>query len=97
MENKTCYVIKVNLGVSDINTGEEGVKGHQNKQNSILPFSDIDDCENVTCLNNATCQDYVDSFQCLCQFGFTGVYCDTCTYNYLYYISSRVKSWKFPV
>ncbi|GFX94272.1 sushi, von Willebrand factor type A, EGF and pentraxin domain-containing protein 1 [Trichonephila clavipes] len=38
---------------------------------------DVDDCENVTCLNNGRCVDEIASFKCLCQEGFAGSLCET--------------------
>ena len=40
-------------------------------------FLDIDDCVNVTCHNNGSCDDGVNSYLCLCQKGFTGKHCKT--------------------
>ena len=33
---------------------------------------DIDECESVPCMNNATCLDILNSFLCICLDGFTG-------------------------
>ena len=40
-------------------------------------FSDIDECEENNCMNYATCRDGVNSYDCLCQPGFTGNLCET--------------------
>ena len=40
-------------------------------------FSDIDECEGNSCMNNATCRDGVNSYECLCIPGFTGTLCET--------------------
>ena len=40
-------------------------------------LSDINDCEKNGCMNNATCQDGVNSYDCLCRPGFTGDMCET--------------------
>lgn len=37
----------------------------------------INDCENVTCKNNGSCVDGIDSFMCACYFGYTGLFCET--------------------
>ena len=33
---------------------------------------DIDECESIPCMNNATCLDILNGFLCLCLDGFTG-------------------------
>ncbi|GFT70691.1 sushi, von Willebrand factor type A, EGF and pentraxin domain-containing protein 1 [Nephila pilipes] len=38
---------------------------------------DVDDCENITCLNNGRCVDEVASFKCFCKDGFKGLMCET--------------------
>ena len=43
----------------------------------IISFSDIDECEENDCKNNATCRDGVNSYNCLCLPGFTGNVCQT--------------------
>ena len=40
-------------------------------------FSEIDECESSPCLNEATCVDLVDSFECQCVAGFAGTTCET--------------------
>ena len=39
--------------------------------------SDINDCANNSCLNNATCIDRINGYTCNCSIGFTGVFCET--------------------
>uniref|UniRef100_A0A3Q2D6K0 Protein crumbs homolog 1-like n=1 Tax=Cyprinodon variegatus TaxID=28743 RepID=A0A3Q2D6K0_CYPVA len=36
----------------------------------------IDECESAPCLHGGSCQDLVNSFQCVCPGGFTGVFCE---------------------
>jgi len=45
-------------------------------------ISDIDDCANVTCLNNGSCKDGIASFKCNCPTAFVGDYCETGKPNY---------------
>ena len=40
-------------------------------------LSDIDDCISVTCNNGGTCEDGIQSFTCVCPYGYTGKFCDT--------------------
>ena len=40
-------------------------------------LSDIDDCISVTCNNGGTCEDGINSFTCVCSYGYTGKFCDT--------------------
>ena len=37
----------------------------------------IDDCLGHSCMNNATCIDGINSYECSCATGFTGYYCET--------------------
>ena len=46
-------------------------------------FPDINDCEKNGCMNNATCQDGVNSYDCLCRPGFTGDMCETSKIIYI--------------
>ena len=57
---------------------------HSTMQVSLVAFtfcawllSDIDDCISVTCNNGGTCQDGINSFTCVCSYGYTGKFCDT--------------------
>ena len=34
-------------------------------------------CEDVECLNGANCTDEDGGFDCLCDFGYTGLYCES--------------------
>ena len=42
--------------------------------------TDIDDCANVTCQNNATCQDLVNDYMCACDISHTGRHCESSKY-----------------
>ena len=44
---------------------------------AILAVSDINDCVNNSCLNNATCIDQINGYTCNCSIGFTGAFCET--------------------
>ena len=39
-------------------------------------FSDINDCKNKPCMNQGTCIDNVNDFQCICGEGWEGRYCN---------------------
>ena len=43
----------------------------------VTLFSDIDDCGNVTCLNNGTCRDGINTAHCECRPGYKGDFCQT--------------------
>ena len=51
-----------------------------------MPISivDIDECEAAECQNGAACTHGVNSYECTCEAGYEGVYCETskyvCTY-----------------
>ena len=38
--------------------------------------TNINDCEFSMCKNNATCEDRVASYDCVCPHGFSGPYCE---------------------
>ena len=40
-------------------------------------LTDIDDCENVVCLNEGTCVDRLGSYVCICKKGFSGQHCES--------------------
>ena len=44
---------------------------------SWLILDAVDECVNVVCLNEGTCQSSVNMFQCNCAAGWTGEYCGT--------------------
>lgn len=50
--------------------------------NKILLFLDINDCISSPCKNGGTCVDGVNSFQCFCQEGWEGKYCQISKCNY---------------
>ena len=37
---------------------------------------EIDECESFPCVNGGSCLDQIDSYQCQCRDGFTGVNCE---------------------
>ena len=45
----------------------------------LIPIvsTDINECDVAMCLNGATCEDVINSYNCLCQTGFTGNMCET--------------------
>ena len=54
----------------------------------------IDECENNTCQNNATCVDGINNFTCSCQPGFSGRFCeiniDECEVNLFYLVVTEI-------
>ena len=38
---------------------------------------DINGCESNPCENDGTCTDMEDGYECECESGFTGTYCET--------------------
>ena len=40
-------------------------------------FSDIDECYPRPCMNGATCQDWVNAYNCVCVTGYIGGRCET--------------------
>ena len=66
--------------------------GHREKMDPIVfalrcyisfefTFSDIDECAENDCMNNATCRDGVNSYDCICPPGFAGNLCETSKAN----------------
>ena len=45
--------------------------------NNSYCFTDINACDGAMCLNGATCEDGINSYNCLCRTGFTGNLCET--------------------
>lgn len=49
----------------------------------------IDDCEQIPCFNGAICIDLINSFNCFCAHGFTGIHllimCFSCKLHFLTY------------
>lgn len=43
---------------------------------SFFPTSDIDECDSDPCLNNATCNDLINGYNCSCAAGFDGILCE---------------------
>lgn len=39
-------------------------------------FSEIDNCENITCMNGGSCLDGIESFTCVCADGWEGNFCE---------------------
>ncbi len=46
---------------------------------------DIDDCKSSPCLNEGSCLDAVNSYNCQCLSGFTGIHCETRKYIHHFY------------
>ncbi len=44
---------------------------------SCVCVTDIDECKDSPCLNNASCVQGAGSFTCVCELGYTGVLCET--------------------
>ena len=44
---------------------------------NLCSFADLNDCFQNTCQNGGVCIDGANSYQCVCQFGFTGTNCQT--------------------
>ena len=51
-------------------------------------FTDIDDCINNKCENDATCIDGVNSYTCKCSVGYTGGFCENSKLENIFYIIS---------
>ena len=51
-------------------------------------FTDVDDCINNTCKNDATCINGVNSYTCNCSVGYTGGYCENSKLENFFYIIS---------
>ena len=43
----------------------------------VFLSSDINECDNNTCMNGATCVDEVNGYNCTCAVGYTGDRCET--------------------
>ena len=41
-----------------------------------LIFTDIDDCVSNLCQNGASCNDGIEYYDCICNPGYTGTYCE---------------------
>ena len=42
-----------------------------------LALTELLTCDDVQCLNGANCTDEEGQFDCLCDFGYTGIYCES--------------------
>ena len=63
----------------------------------VLLLSDINECDNNTCMNGATCVDGINGYNCTCAVGYSGDMCDTGRLKYasnasLYTMSSLKSS-----
>ena len=50
-----------------------------------FPDTDADECASDPCYNNATCVDQVNDVMCICDEGFTGLFCETGNYYHAIY------------
>lgn len=46
--------------------------------------TDVDECKDMPCLNNALCVQGAGSFTCVCNAGYTGVLCETGERGFLF-------------
>lgn len=46
----------------------------------FFSLSDIRECDNRPCQNNARCRELPGSYECICPDGFTGINCETGIY-----------------
>ena len=58
--------------------------------------TNINDCLDHKCVNNATCVDQVESYRCDCQSGFTGSLIDCCILRNCSYLW-MITSWQEPI
>ena len=50
---------------------------------SIIIYKlDINECTSQPCTNGGTCTDLINSYQCICAVGFSGLLCQTSLYNF---------------
>lgn len=59
---------------------------HHQLQQQVLSFlySDTNECHPNPCLNNGTCTDLVDDYNCTCLQGYVGRNCENGTYNIIF-------------
>ena len=48
-----------------------------NSINDVFAFTEIDECVSNPCESGSTCNNYVNSFNCTCTEGYTGMMCET--------------------
>ena len=51
----------------------------------------MNECDSNPCLNNGTCVDKINSFNCTCPGGFTGNRCETGNYNSTPFLMKSIK------
>ena len=49
--------------------------------NIYYVFLDIDECQSTPCMHQATCVDAVNFYTCSCAPGYTGIHCESGTFD----------------